>query len=69
MAYLKLTNDWTFTVNKKGKFDIENPSENKKVRIRKNNGTIEFLIGEMDDLPPYIQDRLERYCNLIQNNS
>ena len=39
------------------------------VRIRKNNGTIEFLIGKMDDLPTYIQDRLERYCDIFKNYS
>jgi len=67
MAYLKLTKDWYFTVNKKGKYDIENSNKNKKVRVRKNNGKVEFLIGSEKDLPQYIIDRLDKYCDLFKN--
>ena len=69
MAYVKITNDWTLSINRKGKFDIENPRENKKVRIRKSNGEIEFLIGSESDLPQYIVERLDKYCELFKNYS
>jgi len=69
MAYLKLTSDWSFAVNKKGKYDLENPRENKKVRIKKDGGKVEYLIGSEKDLPQYIIDRLDKYCDLFKNYS